>query len=466
MKLTRSLKWALSLITAMAIISVTSCKETERGLLDTVPDSAQAITTLNLDKVLKNAGCQVKDGKYELTPELTELLGNSDAESFLEWLGTFSKLVDINHVVIYMIDQQNGVGTVSITDEAGLEKALVDYGAEKVDSRNGYDIYETSNKMVFLMKDGQGWFARKADDVIKSVKEAEKNPIAALVGVKEFLLNDNPLNFAYRYNGISYRWMCGSVKFSDNVMGMTLKGMDDDGKLLDFGEMLQPVNTDFLRYTTSTTQLAAAFSVPGGIPWESVKAIVMSQRNISMAQKGMLEMIFEQLKKIDGTVALCAAPAGGSQALSRFNLSSWDLLLMAHMKQEEVNANVEQLVGLARQFRLEVENEDGVYHTNLSSLDASLGDVYFGNIDGYFAVSTRQFDSNANNQLAPVFEGKNAAIALDIPYGSETMKAFGLPYGFSVTLQVEDNAIEVRSRFNGTNGSFLSSLIGLIAKMN
>lgn len=465
MKLTKSLRLALPLMAAMAIILVTGCKETQRGLLDTVPDSAKIVTTLDFDKILKSAGCQIKDGKYELTPELTDVLGDSDVESLVGWLGTFSKLIDINHAVIYMLDDRNGVCTVSVTDEAGLVKALTDYGLEKRDTRKGYDVYEAPNKMVFLMKDGQGWFARRADDVIESVSEAEKKTIANRPGVKEYLFKDNPVNYACCYSGMSYRWLCGSVKLSDSVMSLTLQLMDDDGKSFDFGEILQPIDTDFLRYAPSNAQLAAAFSVPGGIPWDSVKAIVMAQRDIPSSQKGVLEILFEQLKKIDGTVAVCASPAAGSQALSQFNLSSWDMLLMVHMKPEEVNANVGQIAGMARQFRLKVEEEGGVYHTNLSSLDASLGDVYFGNVDGYFAVSTRPFDPNANDQLKRVFEGKNAAIALDVPYGCETMKAFELPYGFNVTMQVDDDAIEVRSRFNGTNGSFLSSLISMIAKM-
>lgn len=462
----KSLRLSLSLLAALLLVAVTGCKDSERELLDTVPDSAQSIITMNLGRIMKSAGCQVKDGKYELTPDLADALGSSDAEAFVEWLGTFSHVIDIDHVVVYMLDGRNGVATVSVTDETGLQKALADYEIKKIDTRKGYDLYEAPNGIVLLLKDGQAWLARKADDVIKSVKEAEKNPVAGIIGVKEFLLTDAPLNFACRYNGISYQWMCGTVKLSDELIGLTLKGMDNDGKYLDFSSMLKPVNTDFLRYTPSNTQLAAAFSVPAGIPWDSVKAIVMAQARLSMAQKGVLEMLFEQLKKIDGTVALCAAPAAGSQALTTFNLASWDLLFMAHMAQDEVNSNVNNLVGMAGQFGLRVEEQDGVYHADLSSLDQSLGEIYLGNIDGYFAVSTRPFDSNMNNSLTQTFEGKNAAIAVDVPYGSETMKAFGLPYGFSVTLQVEDDAIEMRGRFNGTSGSFLSSLISLIAKNN
>lgn len=465
MKSIRKLQASLLLVIAVMAGVVSGCRESERELLATVPDSAQAIAVWDLDKLLKNAGCQVKDGKYELTPELISLMGDTDAQSLAKWLGTFSKVVDINHVVVYMLDQKTAVGTTTILDREGLEKAFAEYGFSEGDSRNGYDIYDTPNGMVFMIKDEQVWFSRRADDVIESVKEAEKEPVADLAGVKEFLLRDNPVNFAYRYNGMTYHWLCGSVKLSDNLMGLSLMGMDDGGKLLDFGDMLDKVNTDFLRYTPAGTQLAAAFSIDGNLPWDSVRAIVMAQMGLSMTQKGMLDMVFDQLKTIDGTVSISAAPAAGSQALTRFDLSSWDLLVMAHQKQDVVNSNVAQLVGTARQFGLKVDENDGIYHANLSQLDSSLGDVYIGNVDGYFAVSTRPFDSNQNNSLTQVFEGHYAAIALDVPYGSETMKALGLPYGLSATLQVEQNTVEVRARFNGVNGSFLSSLISMLAQM-
>lgn len=466
MKSIKSFRLILPMVVFVLAAMVSSCDKSERGLLDTVPDSAQAIATVDFDELLKNAGCQVKDGKYELTPQLTSLLGNSDARSFAEWLSRFSKVVDLNHVVIYMMDKTTTIGTVSVTDLDGLESALTHYDLHKVDGREGYDIYEGEDGSVAMLKDGQAWFARKADYVIKSVKKAEKDPLASLVGVKEFLLTEHPLNFAYRYSGISFNWVCGSVALNDNIMGMTIKGMDDDGKLLEFDPLFDAVNTDFLRYTPGNTQLAAAFSVKADVPWDQALAILKAHPGLSMSQKGMLEMVFSQLKKIDGTVALTAAPAAGAPALANFSLSTWDLMLMAHMPQNEVNANVSQLVATARQFGITVDEENGVYHANLSRLDPSLGDVYVGNVDGYFAVSTRPFDSNSNNSLTQVFQGRGGAVALDIPYGSETMKAFGLPYGLSVTLQLEKKSVEMRARFNGTNGSFLSSLIDMIQKMN
>lgn len=466
MRLIKSFRLILPMVAIILAAVVSGCNKSERSLLDTVPDSAQAIAAADFDKLLKNAGCQVKDGKYELTPELTSIMGESDAHSFAEWLSRFSKVVDLNHVVVYMIDKATSIGTVSVTDPDGLETALTHYDLLKSDGRDGYDIYEGPHGSVVMVKDGQAWFARKAEDVIKSVKRAEKDPLASLVGVKEFLLSDHPLNFAYRYSGISLDWICGSLSLNDNIMGLSVKGMDDDGKLLEFDPLFDTVNTDFLRYTTGNTQLAAAFSVKDDVPWDQALAILKAHPALSMSQKGMLEMIISQLKKIDGTVAFAAAPAAGAPALASLSLSTWDLMLMAHMPQDEVNSNVSRLVATARQFGITVREENGVYHANLSRLDPSLGDVYVGNIDGYFALSTRPFDSNSNNSLTQVFQGHGGAAALDIPYGSETMKAFNLPYGLSVTMQIESESVEIRARFNGTNGSFLSSLIDMIQKMN
>lgn len=459
----------LRLILAMAavlIALVSSCDKSERSLLDTVPDSARVVATADFDKLLKNAGCQVKDGKYELTPQLTSLLGDSDAHTFAEWLNCISKAADINHVVIYMTDHATPIGTVSITDLDAIETALTDYDFKKAVSCDGYDIYEWPDGAVAMLKDGQAWFAHKADDVIKSVKKADKDPLAALDGVKKFLLTDHPVNVAYRCSGMPFDWVCGSVALNDNILGMTIKGMDDDGKLFELDRLFDTVNTDFLRYAPGNTQLAVAFSAKTNAPWNQALAILKAHPGLSMSQKGMLEMVFSQLKKIDGTIAIAAAPAAGAPALANLSLSTWDLMLMVHMPQDVVNSNVSQLVATARQFGMTVNEENGVYCANLSQLDPSLGDIYVGNVDGYFAVSTRQFIPNSDNSLVQVFHGCGGAVALDIPYGSETMKAFGLPYGLSVTLQLESESAEIRARFNGTNSSFLSSLIDMIQKID
>jgi len=456
----------LPLLSILMAAAISSCDKSDRGLLDTVPDSAQMVTTVDFESLMKNAGCQVKNGKYELTPELTTLLGDSDASSFTEWLSRFAKIIDMKHVVIYMMNQNTAVATVSITDTDALEVALSDYNLRKADTRDGFNIYEGKNKMIIMVKDSQAWLARKADDVINSVKKAGKKPVTELAGVSDFLSTDHPVNFAYRYNGMMFNWMCGSVTLNDNILGMTIKAIDDKGKTMEFGPLLNPVSTDFLRYTPANTQLAAAFSIKADIPWDQCLTILKAHPSLSMSQKGAIEMIITQLKKIDGTVALSASPAAGAPALSQFSLSAWDIMLMAHMSPENVNSNVEQLVAMGKQFGIKVENDGGVYHANLSRLDPSLGDLYIGNIDGYFAVSTRPFDTTSDSSLKQVFEGRCGAIALDIPYGSETMKAFGLPYGFSLTIQLESKSIELRARFNGTSGSFISSLVNMIQGLN
>lgn len=451
---------------AILIALVSSCDKRERCLLDTVPDSAQAVATADFDKLMKNAGCQVKNGKYELTPQLTSFLGDSEARTFAKWLNCISKAADLNHVVVYMTDRDTPIGTVSITDNDTFETALTGHDFHKADSRDGYDIYECPDEAVVMLKDGQAWFAHRADDVIKSVKKADKDPLSALDGVKEFLLTDHPLNVAYRCSMMPFDWVCGSVALNDNIIELTLKGMDDDGKPFEFDRLFDAVDTDFLRYAPGNTLLTAAFATKADPLWNQALAILKADPGLSMSQKGMLEMVCSQLKKIDGTVAIAAAPAAGAPALADVSLSTWDLMLMVHMPHDEVSSNVSGLVATASRFGMTIDEENGVYHANLSRLDPSLGDIYVGNVDGYLAVSTRPLDENSDDSLIPVFQGSCGAVALDIPYGSETMKAFGLPCGLSVTLRLESESAEIRARLNGTNSSFLSSLIDMIQKID
>lgn len=454
----------LSIACLLALL-VASCDKPKPGLLDSVPQSAKSVVTVDVDKLLKNAGCQVTNGTYKFTPQLVEAMGQAKAKAVTDWFDCFSKAVDLSDVLIYATETSSTVATAKVTDADALVDALSAYDSQKIDLRDGFDIYALPNGDFALLRQLQVWFAHRADDVINSAKAAETAPFSALSGVTDFLLTDAPLNAAAKLDclpvdWLADDWLCGSVDFNDNAMNVSVKAMTDDGKTFKFDKYLRSVDTDILSYLPANSQLAAAVGLKADIPWDEAAAVAKSLPGVSFSQKGMIGLTVEQLKKLDGTVAISFAPAAGAPALADFSLSTWDATMLIHLGDDEVDSDIAQLVGSARGFGVDVDEDDGVYCADLSQFDSSLGQLYVSNIDGYFAASTRDFAST-DNQLVKTFDDCLGAATIDIPYGSETMKSFRLDYGLNITAHVKDESIQLRARFNGSNSSFLSTLIDL-----
>ncbi|MDE5969941.1 MAG: hypothetical protein K2G74_03830, partial [Muribaculaceae bacterium] len=50
-----------------------SCSKEECNLIDNIPVNSKVIASVNIDMILKNAGCQFKDGTIMLSNDLTIL---------------------------------------------------------------------------------------------------------------------------------------------------------------------------------------------------------------------------------------------------------------------------------------------------------------------------------------------------------------------------------------------------------
>ena len=57
--------------------------------------------------------------------------------------------------------------------------------------------------------------------------------------------------------------------------------------------------------------------------------------------------------------------------------------------------------------------------------------------------------------------GKRAAIVVDVPNESVLAKAWGLPYGFTFKVAVEDMEWNARITFNGTGMSAFKALLNM-----
>ena len=90
--------------------------------------------------------------------------------------------------------------------------------------------------------------------------------------------------------------------------------------------------------------------------------------------------------------------------------------------------------------------------------------IYAGNVDGCLAVSNLGFKPVGDNSMTDIFLSQRAAMAVNIPAGSEVVKAFGMPWGFNCSMQVGESDLNVRFSLNGSSQSVLQALLAQMMK--
>lgn len=84
--------------------------------------------------------------------------------------------------------------------------------------------------------------------------------------------------------------------------------------------------------------------------------------------------------------------------------------------------------------------------------------LYMGNVDGYFAVSNLPFEPTRQNSLAPVFNGKEGALSIDLP----TLREFGprMPeFGIKLQVQLNSDNTTAELSLNGSETPILQAIL-------
>lgn len=428
-----------------------SCKKEELSLLDTVPADATSVAMINLDNVLKSAGCQVKNGRLALTGDVSEIVGRIAGDRpTADRVADALQLIDRTAVVVFEYDGYS-VMTFRLTDTAAAT-ASVTASMTELGKAGDFSIYDCGGGLKLLVDGHQGWLTRDTGIVTAAVAAARTSSVRTETAIAQFLEVADVANIVcelpreIRPDG-DYR-LCMSATARESVLRTEITVMNPGGGLYPFGEGIEELSTDFLRYTPENTVAAVA---AGRISSPRLRKSIATMLRHYADVEGMLD-------DIDGTVAVTVAPAAGSQALSFYNFEAWDYFAMVHMPQQKVDDAVDFLESLASISGKPVY-KNGQYETVIS--DNMHG--YFGNIDGYLAVSTREISGDRNNSLTDRFAGRRAAFMLDVPYGSELMKATGLPYGINLWGNLQTDRAVVSLKFNGSRSNILAVLAELAA---
>jgi len=454
-----------------------ACSKVETSLLDTVPESAPVVAVINADLLLKRAGCQINGGTVQLSPQLQKLAGtpaeaSTAVTSTLRMLTDLYGVIDMSEVVLVGINPgQNSNDTFftfTVSDRSALVSKMETLGLKNTGS-DGIDVY-AGDEWTVAMRDAQGWLIPAGTDFEKArsyfTAPDRKESIGAQTGIADFLNSDNAVNIAVLTSGLSDnkddkgRRACIGVKVDDSVIGMRMQLISPDGVVSDFASEFQEIDTAFLRYVPGSYIGAAAVGFTSSFDWSALGtlAAMVGGRDAATIAK----MAIPVLSKIDGTLAVAAGPAGGAPAIADINLKTWNFLVMAHMAQADVDATLSQIDAMALQLGASpIKWETGPANVSAWRLPDGT-ELYAGNVDGFLALSNRDLNPDGENSMADTFESMRAAIAVNIPAGSEVVKAFNLPFGFNISMQCQESSLHMRFSLNGTGSSVLQALLDLM----
>ncbi|MCM1337897.1 MAG: hypothetical protein NC187_09025 [Candidatus Amulumruptor caecigallinarius] len=432
-----------------AVAILTSCNKTDNSLLDTIPADATLVARFDGDKLLKSAGCKISsDGVLETPEALRHSIDGTIGLQQASQLAAVAHAIDMKNVVMYATTG-DFITTFMITDTQEFDKAMEATGAKK-ESAGDFDAYV--GRMVTLVKGHQGWFAEGplnavAGEVDAMLSKASDRPFSAMHGLTQYLGSANALGIII--NPIAFgiqaedTWLAGNLTLENANALLAMQLMQADGKIIPV-TMLKAINTDFLRYVPGDFNFAAAMGVAK--PEDVARVAQVIGHMLTFRERGIIESLTPFLQRVTGTVSV-AARLDDTAADDDF--SRPDLMIMAAMSQEDVNASVQQLLAMASGMGASVSDAGAGMHL----ISAPGMKVYIGSVDGQLALSTVPMENTRNNSLNDSFLSRNAALRFDMPAGYKGI--FNRPA--TITANVQEQQMQVEMKFDGTSTPFLQT---------
>lgn len=412
----------------LSILTV-SCSKTDTALMDNVPADASFVAVVDLDKVIKNAGCELTSTGVALTPAMQARINATIGNQAYLRLSGMLPYVDTKHVMVFA-EQREFILTYLITVYGG--------------------------RVVTAVKDNQAWTMEgDADYVVKEVSEilekaSEKN-FTSHRGLVEYLEESASASVVMNLAAFGLKdtdtWIAAHVRLADMSAQGDFQLMQSDGEIIP-AEGFSNVDADFLRYVPGDFNYAVAIGVDNGETLAGWLRMVMPV--MPFEQRGMLESVMPFISKVKGTIAVAGQIDAESDDDDELGHIS-PLLVMAKMDQADVDASVQSFVTMARGMGASVSADgNGRYVASAPGMR-----VYFGNIDGNLGISTIPFDSNRQNSMATAFGSRLGGAYLVLPQGYKGM--FNISVHIKASLQPQ--FLQAEMTFPDTKGPFLKTYL-------
>lgn len=317
---------------AVLLIVITSCNQTNKKMMELIPENPTLVASINTSKVIDHMGITVDDnGKVQLPGELKKLVSDNQKE-FDEAMQKMEQAnIDPSANIYFYADMEsieNGkfVMLAATKDEGKTKAALMEDTKKKFKNVDGVDILDIDNNSVAAIKDGVVAIVKAQDSEQTAAKALSKADKSVLENdeITSVLNDDSDINLYVNYS--SYMNLMAKIQPQMSLIAGFMSGIrgcgvmisladnevnakseifaDDDSDIMKLYKEIQgEPSADFLKYMPADAKLMASVSINGDklAEFAQVKsALQMISNNSGFGNADFVELV----KSINGPIAL------------------------------------------------------------------------------------------------------------------------------------------------------------------
>lgn len=474
----------------VAVVVALSGSSKMKNLLKQVPADAEIVAVGNVQTILESAGGKIEDSKISLPSFFTDFLGKEKmkdvdkANEFLKKSGidpeacaVFGFFKKNNPVVLFALnDAKQFVKTI---EEEGFKEKDKD-GDITIYTKKVYEGYEpeyddygyiaiNGNYAYWIERVWAGSDLRPTSFLPQVIKDAaDKNFADTPYG--SYILEGNAGGVAFKWpkemrqmmreNGVPSDLLSiydGTVCLRGNLKKekaeVVMKMFDENGKELDadlFKDFMDPsaqIDKKALKLLGKDEVMVMAASLKE-VKWDKYADLITGTARMSRAEKAQINVVFDYLKNVEGTVAAGFGLTNGMESVKQMNshdevMRAFSATLVVETKDGKAKRIMDDLKGLMEKMRMPFEDQAKGFTIDLSQMGAE-GKVYAGIVDDFIVVANHPIKEDGRNIWANEGDLTDyiSAFGLWLKKDNKLMRDLGLPYEVKFTVCCKPKSME------------------------
>lgn len=496
----------------VAVVMALSGSSKMKNLLKQIPADAEIVAVGNVQTILESAGGKIEDSKISLPSFFTDFLGKEKmkdidkANEFLKKSGiapeacaVFGYFKKNNPVILFALnDAKQFVKTI---EEEGFKEKDKDgditiYTKKVYEGYNPeYDDYGyiaiNGNYAYWIERVWAGSDLRPASFLPQVIKDAaDKNFADTPYG--SYILEGNAGGVAFKWpkemrqmmreSGVPSDLLSiydGTVCLRGNLKKekaeVVMKMFDENGKELDaelFKDFMDPsaqIDKKALKLLGKDEVMVMAASLKE-VKWDKYADLITGTARMSRAEKAQMNVVFDYLKNVEGTVAAGFGLTNGMESVKQMNshdevMQAFSTTLVVETKDDKAKRIMNDLKGLMEKMRMPFEDNAKGFTIDLSQMGTS-GKVYAGIVDDFIVVANHPIKEDGQNIWANEGDLTDyiSAFGMWMKKDNKLMRDLGLPYEVKFTVCCKPKSMET-SMVLEIDGDDSPGVIAGIAKL-
>lgn len=496
----------------VAVVMALSGSSKMKNLLKQIPADAEIVAVGNVQTILESAGGKIEYSKISLPSFFTDFLGKEKmkdidkANEFLKKSGiapeacaVFGYFKKNNPVILFALnDAKQFVKTI---EEEGFKEKDKDgditiYTKKVYEGYNPeYDDYGyiaiNGNYAYWIERVWAGSDLRPASFLPQVIKDAaDKNFADTPYG--SYILDGNAGGVAFKWpkemrqmmreSGVPSDLLSiydGTVCLRGNLKKekaeVVMKMFDENGKELDaelFKDFMDPsaqIDKKALKLLGKDEVMVMAASLKE-VKWDKYADLITGTARMSRAEKAQMNVVFDYLKNVEGTVAAGFGLTNGMESVKQMNshdevMQAFSTTLVVETKDDKAKRIMNDLKGLMEKMRMPFEDNAKGFTIDLSQMGTS-GKVYAGIVDDFIVVANHPIKEDGQNIWANEGDLTDyiSAFGMWLKKDNKLMRDLGLPYEVKFTVCCKPKSMET-SMVLEIDGDDSPGVIAGIAKL-